>query len=230
MHKRVAALIALPAMILIIGGGVLGVHNQHEQQVQLQQRIEQAAENKAAAKQQQALALAAKATREERGGTTLQNPASTTTPTQSTGTPTRVLIPALGIDTKLEKLVQDSRGVLGTPHYADEAGWFSKGVLPGQQGPAVIVGHVDTIQGPAIFANLSKLKPGNQIIVVMSTGKRYTYRMDSSSVVKKALFPSKEVYGPTPDAQLRIITCNLPFDTVSHTYTNNLVIFATLIS
>ena len=174
-------------------------------------------------------AMSAAERRQARGGTAgLQNPTVTQVPTRSTAKPTRLLIPKLGVDSGLENLHQDSRGVLVAPEYADTAGWWEKGVVPGDVGAAVIVGHLDTILGPAVFEHLKQLRPGDLIEVRMSTGRTVKFSVDGSHVVTKALFPSKEVYGATPDAQLRLITCSEPFDPVAHSYTDNLVVFATL--
>jgi sortase (surface protein transpeptidase) len=92
----------------------------------------------------------------------------------------------------------------------------------------VIVGHLDTILGPAVFEHLKQLRRGDVIEVRMSDGRVVRFAVDDSHVVRKALFPSDEVYGATPDAQLRLITCSEPFDPVAHSYTDNLVVFATL--
>lgn len=174
-------------------------------------------------------AMTAAERREARGGTDgLQDPTVSQPPSRSTDRPVRLLIPELGVDSGLEDLHQDSRGVLVAPEYADTAGWWSKGVVPGDVGAAVIVGHLDTILGPAVFEHLKQLRPGDLIEVRMSDGRMVKFSVDGSHVVKKALFPSDEVYGATPDAQLRLITCSEPFDPVAHSYTDNLVVFATL--
>ena len=73
-----------------------------------------------------------------------------------------------------------------------------------------------------------QLRPGDLIEVRMSDGRTVRFAVDGSHVVRKALFPSDAVYGATPDAQLRLITCSEPFDPVAHSYTDNLVVFATL--
>ena len=190
-----------------------------------------AAVDQAAAEHARLAAMTAAERRTARGGTTgLQDPTVTKSevPTRSTAKPTRLVIPSLGIDSGLEDLHQDSRGVLVAPEYADTAGWWSKGVVPGDVGAAVIVGHLDTILGPAVFEHLKQLRPGDLIDVRMSDGRTVRFSVDGSHVVRKALFPSDEVYGATPDAQLRLITCSEPFDPVAHSYTDNLVVFATL--
>ncbi len=174
-------------------------------------------------------AMTAAERRAARGGTSgLQDPTVSQPPARSTAKPVRLLIPKLQVDSSLETLHQDSRGVLVAPAYADTAGWWSKGVVPGDVGAAVIVGHLDTILGPAVFEHLKQLRPGDLIDVRMSDGRTVKFGVDGSHVVKKALFPSAEVYGATPDAQLRLITCSEPFDPVAHSYTDNLVVFATL--
>lgn len=169
--------------------------------------------------------------RAARGGTTtFQDPTVAPVPTRSTATPTRLLIPKIGVDSGLEALHQDSRGVLVAPAYADTAGWWAKGVVPGDVGAAVIVGHLDTILGPAVFEHLGQLRPGDLIEVRTSDGRTVRFSVDGSHVVRKALFPSADVYGATPDPQLRLITCSEPFDPVAHSYTDNLVVFATMTS
>jgi hypothetical protein len=174
-------------------------------------------------------AMSAGERRTARGGTDgLQDPTLVAPAKRSTARPVRLLIPTIGVDSGLEDLHQDARGVLVAPEYADTAGWWAKGVVPGDVGAAVLVGHLDTIQGPAVFVHLQRLRPGDDITVRMSDGRSLRFSVDGSHVVRKALFPSDEVYGATPDAQLRLITCSEPFDPVAHSYTDNLVVFATL--
>lgn len=174
-------------------------------------------------------AMTAAERRTARGGTDgLQDPTVAQPPIRSTAKPTRLLIPGIGVDSSLEDLHQDSRGVLVAPAYADTAGWWTRGVVPGDVGAAVIVGHLDTILGPAVFVRLKQLRPGDLIEVRMSDRRTVRFAVDGSHVVRKALFPSEAVYGATPDAQLRLITCSEPFDPVVHSYTDNLVVFATL--
>lgn len=187
-----------------------------------------AATEQAARSQARLAAMTAEERRAARGGTDgLQDPTVSAPPTRSTARPVRLVIPRIGVDTGLEDLHQDARGVLVAPEYADTAGWWTKGVVPGDVGAAVIVGHLDTIQGPAVFVHLQRLKPGDGIEVRMSDGRTVRFAVDGSHVVGKALFPSEQVYGATPDAQLRLITCSEPFDPVAHSYTDNLVVFAT---
>ncbi len=141
----------------------------------------------------------------------------------------RVQIPAIGVDAAVEPLERDASGVLLPPVEWEDAGWYRAGVLPGQVGPAVIAGHLDTTLREAVFVHLKQLVAGDQVTVTMSDGSTATYAVDRAIDVEKKTFPTEEVYGPTPDAQLRLITCNGPFDDAADTYANNYVVFASLV-
>lgn len=209
------------ALLLMMGGGATvawngSLYRQHAQQQQ-------------AADRARVEAMTAEELRRARGGTDgLQDPVATDPATSTSVKPVRLRIPGIGVDSDLERLHRDDRGVLVAPAYADQAGWWADGVVPGRVGAAVIVGHLDTIQGPAVFVRLQRLRPGDPIEVTMSDGSTVRFSVDGSRVVGKALFPSDAVYGATPDPQLRLITCSEPFDPVAHTYTDNLVVFATM--
>jgi len=142
----------------------------------------------------------------------------------------RVQIPSIGVDAAVEPLERDASGVLLPPVEWEDAGWYRAGVLPGQVGPAVIAGHLDTTLREAVFVHLKQLIGGDQVTVTMSDGSTATYAVDRAIDVEKQTFPTEEVYGPTPDAQLRLITCNGPFDDAAGTYANNYIVFATLVS
>ncbi|AQX79422.1 hypothetical protein BWO91_05030 [Plantibacter flavus] len=141
----------------------------------------------------------------------------------------RVQIPSIGVDAAVEPLERDASGVLLPPAEWEDAGWYRAGVMPGQVGPAVIAGHLDTTLREAVFVHLKQLVAGDQVTVTMSDGSTATYAVDRAIDVEKKTFPTEEVYGPTPDAQLRLITCNGPFDDAANTYANNYVVFASLV-
>jgi LPXTG-site transpeptidase (sortase) family protein len=140
--------------------------------------------------------------------------------------PTRVQIPAIDVDAPLEDLHRDADGVLLPPDAWLSAGWYADGVVPGDIGPAVIAGHVDTTERAAVFVALDQLVAGDQVTVQLSDGESKTFVVDSSLDVAKSGFPTNDVYGQTPNAQLRLITCNGPFDDAAGKYSNNLVVFA----
>jgi sortase (surface protein transpeptidase) len=140
--------------------------------------------------------------------------------------PSRVRIPALGIDTALVRLGLNGDGTAQVPSTATQVGWFSGGVVPGQPGPAVILGHVDSKAGPGVFFRLHELQPGAEIDV--SVGKSvHTFAVQRVQMVAKNQFPTAAVFGPIPDRGLRLVTCGGPFDRSIGHYEDNVIVYAT---
>jgi sortase (surface protein transpeptidase) len=149
---------------------------------------------------------------------------------RSTATPVSVSIPAIGVRSSLEDLHRGAAGELDPPVDWDSAGWFSDGIVPGEVGPAVIAGHVDSPTSAAVFFRLDELVAGDEVHVRMSDGSTRTFTVDRSERAAKSAFPTSDVYGPTPTPQLRLITCDGTFDTATGHYTDNLIVFADLSS
>jgi len=139
---------------------------------------------------------------------------------------TEVRLPTLGVDSTLVDLDVGADGVLQPPADPDVAGWYRRGAAPGEQGPAVIAGHVDSQAGPAVFARLDRLAPGDPVEVARSDGKAFDYRVVSVESHAKAAFPTALVYGPAPGPVLRLITCGGVFDPRSRHYRDNVVVTA----
>ncbi|MFJ4296756.1 class F sortase [Curtobacterium sp. NPDC089689] len=147
----------------------------------------------------------------------------------STATPVRVEIPAIGVSSGLEDLHRGAAGELDPPKDWDSAGWFSDGIVPGQVGPAVIAGHVDSPTSAAVFYRLDELVAGDRITVRMSDGSDRVFQVQRSERAAKSAFPTSDVYGTSPTPALRLITCDGTFDTATGHYTDNLIVFATLV-
>jgi sortase (surface protein transpeptidase) len=144
--------------------------------------------------------------------------------------PTRVSIPALGVDSGLEHLGLQDDGRIRPPADWQSAGWYDRGVVPGATGPAVIAGHVDSPTGPAVFWDLADLAPGDQVVVTLSDGSTRTFAVDRALHAAKADFPTSEVYRSTPTPQLRLITCAGDWDPATGHYEDNLVVFASQVA
>lgn len=140
--------------------------------------------------------------------------------------PVRLAIPAIGLDAELAAVHRDSNGALDPPADGRLAGWYADGVVPGGRGPAVVVGHVDSRSGPAVFFELDRLRPGDEITVDVSDGTTHRFVVDSAERFAKAEFPTEKVYGPTALPELRLITCTGSFDSAARSYTDNLVVRA----
>ena len=109
-----------------------------------------------------------------------------------------------------------------------EAGWYADGIRPGNVGPAVIAGHVDSTLGPAIFYRLREMRVGDKILITEVGGKVLTFVVSEVRSYAKDRFPTDSVYGPTAVPELRLVTCTGDFDYVHHNYLDNLVVFAVL--
>jgi hypothetical protein len=148
--------------------------------------------------------------------------------TTSTSLPVRLLIPAIGVDTALQQLRLSSDGSLQAPSAWQVAGWYAGGIRPGQPGPAVIAGHVDSLYGPAVFFRLRQLHHGDQVIVKRQDRQTLAFLVDAVDHFPKDNFPTELVYGPTPLPELRLITCGGDFDPHTLSYLDNLVVSAHL--
>jgi sortase (surface protein transpeptidase) len=111
---------------------------------------------------------------------------------------------------------------------ASHAAWFRLGPAPGQVGPAVITGHVDTKSNLAVFFYLSQVRPGDSVVITRADGDTVTFAVDSLRSFPKSSFPTQLVYGSTDYPALRLITCGGPFDRAAGSYQDNIIVFAHL--
>ena len=156
-----------------------------------------------------------------------------TAPVLGRSVPVRLEIPQLHISSDLLQLGLNSDQSMQVPPLGKDspAGWYKYSPTPGQLGPAVLLGHVDSAEyGPGVFFKLGALRPGSTVSVTRSDRVTAVFRVDRVVSYPKDRFPTLEVYGNTDDAQLRLITCGGKFDPKSHHYQNNIVAFATLVS
>lgn len=154
-------------------------------------------------------------------------------PVLARSVPVRLEIPQLKVNSDLIQLGLTSDQTVEVPPLGKDspAGWYKYSPTPGQLGPAVLLGHVDSAKyGPGVFFNLGALRPGSTVNVTRSDRSTAVFRVDRVVSYRKDNFPTLEVYGNTDSAQLRLITCGGKFDLTSHHYENNIVAFATLVS
>jgi Sortase domain len=144
--------------------------------------------------------------------------------------PVAVSIPALDVAGPLEDLVADAKTrELSAPNDPARAGWYAAGVVPGDQGPAVIGGHVDSRRGPGVFFRLRTLKTGDLIDVTRSDGRTVRFSVIAVALFPKDAFPTQAVYGPTSGPELRLVTCGGTFDRSIRSYEDNVVVDAALV-
>lgn len=143
--------------------------------------------------------------------------------------PTRVSIPKLKKEVRVQPagLSPDGSPPVPDEQHAMQAAWYSGGPAPGERGAALLVGHLDTDDGPAAFAGLGSLRPGAAVRVTREDGVTARFIVDSVEQHPKSSFPSERVYGRTRSPQLRLITCGGRY-TKSDGYDSNIVVFAHL--
>ena len=142
--------------------------------------------------------------------------------------PASLVIPSIGVKTKLVRLGRTSSGAMQVPATAAVAGWYTGSPRPGATGAAVIAGHIDSQSGPGIFYRLRFMHSGELIYVRRGDGSLAVFRVTAVHTYLKAAFPTNAVYGAVPNAQLRLITCGGTFDFSTGHYLSNVIVFATL--
>jgi sortase (surface protein transpeptidase) len=153
--------------------------------------------------------------------------ATQSAPPGPVASPVSLAIPRIGVSTRLITLGVTASGEIQVPPVTTVAGWYTRGPRPGATGPAIILGHVDSTQGPGVFYRLVELRPGDRIDVRRSDGTTVTFAVTTVQSYAKDHFPTQDVYGPTPDAELRLITCGGAFDSATGHYLSNIVVYAT---
>lgn len=142
--------------------------------------------------------------------------------------PVRLEVPALDIDTRLGRVGRTPEGNIGAPDDADTAAWYEKSVSPGELGTTVVVGHVDSTAGPAVFYRLATLEPGAEVRITRADGQVVVFAVDAIRAYPKDEFPARDVLKPRGRPELRLITCGGRFDRRSG-YTENVIVFAHMV-
>lgn len=140
--------------------------------------------------------------------------------------PNAVEIPRLDVQSTLVDLDLDDDRALQAPTDPDVAGWYMRGPRPGQPGPAVIAGHVDSYDGPAVFWRLAELEAGDRIVVHLTDGREVAFTVDEVGRWPKNDFPTNAVYRDADGPELRLITCGGTFDEDERSYRDNVIVFA----
>jgi len=151
-------------------------------------------------------------------------------PPAPVASPVSLTIPLIGVKTKLITLGLAAGGAMQVPSSTSIAGWYTGSPRPGAIGSAIIVGHIDSLTGPGVFYRLPELRGGDDVYVQRADGTTAEFRVTSVQTYPKDKFPTQTVYGPTPDAELRLITCGGVFDPATGHYLSNIVVYATEVS
>ncbi|MET4060288.1 sortase (surface protein transpeptidase) [Arthrobacter sp. UYP6] len=158
-------------------------------------------------------------------------PAEEQLPVLGGSAPVTLSIPSIGVRTDLLHLGLRDNGSLEVPEDTGSgapASWYNGSPTPGERGPSVMLGHVNALGGNAgVFADLRKLTPGTEIDIYRADGSTAVFTVERGALYSKNEFPTVEVYGNTPGAELRLITCD-GYDPDTGLFDDNYVIYAKL--
>ena len=144
--------------------------------------------------------------------------------------PVTLTIPAIGLNVPLSQLGLNPNGTVEVPTNFQEPGWYRFGPSPGQLGSAVILGHVDSYLGPAVFFKLRNLRPGDHVNVALADGVTTHFVVRQVATYTKTHFPAVLVYGSHGYSGLQLVTCGGVFDTHTRSYLSNVVVYTSLVA
>jgi hypothetical protein len=147
---------------------------------------------------------------------------------RATPIPTRISIPKIRVASSLDRLGRAPDGTVEVPSRWEVAGWYALGPRPGDLGSAVILGHVDSTRGPAVFFRLRELRAGDEIDVTRADGSSVRFVVQRTEQYDKQRFPTDDVYYPTLTSALRLVTCGGEFDYTTRHYRSNIIVFANI--
>ncbi len=144
--------------------------------------------------------------------------------------PVALSIPAIGVSTFVSQLGLNPDSTVQVPVDFQRPGWYRLGPAPGQVGSAVILGHVDSSRGPAVFFNLRLLTAGDKVEVALADGLNVEFVVKSVAMYPNDQFPAQQVYGPHGYSALQLVTCGGQFDSSTGHYLSNVVVYTALVS
>lgn len=144
--------------------------------------------------------------------------------------PVTLTIPSIGLTVQVTQVGLNSNHTIQVPKNYQQPGWYRFGPSPGQRGSAVILGHVDTFKGPAVFFKLRTLRPGARVEVTLADHVVTHFEVRQIAMYLKTNFPSQLVYGSHGYSGLQLITCGGAFDPVTGHYLSNVVVYTALVS
>lgn len=148
---------------------------------------------------------------------------------EETPKPTFIRVPSIGVATPLIRLGLQEDDTVEVPEDGDDAGWFELGTRPGAVGSAVVLGHVDSVEGPAVFARLKELTPGQRVEVDGADGGVSTFEVKKVETVPNGEFPAQRVYGSHGTRDLNLITCGGTYDEANGGYQSNVIVYTRLV-
>jgi sortase (surface protein transpeptidase) len=147
-------------------------------------------------------------------------------PSGAAQTPVRLNIPKAKVQAGVEAVGLDGQGNIGVPSAPTTVAWYNRGPAPGQPGDAILNGHVDWTTGPAVFANLRALQPGDEVTVVTQAGQQMRFRVTAAKTYDAGTQPPADLFATSGPPRISLITCTGPWDKGRKQYQQRLVVSA----
>lgn len=145
---------------------------------------------------------------------------------EAAGVPVRLAIPAIGVDAAIEQVGRRPNNEIDVPKLPANVAWFIESALPGQPGkPSIIAGHLDSRTGPAVFWDLRKLVPGDEMVVTYANGARYVFVVEDKERYFADRTPAQKLLGRNPRRMLNLITCDGAWDSGRASYLQRLAVY-----
>ncbi len=156
--------------------------------------------------------------------------AAASSPQPRAAAPVTLSIPSVHVHAAVEEVGMTPDRHMDVPQSVWDVGWFDLGPRPGETGNAVIDGHLDSKTGTAVFWNLKKVKPGDDIEVTAQDGTQYHFTVTRTQSYNEDAAPLTEIFGSSGGIHLNLITCGGKWDKAKHQYQERLAVFTDLAS
>ena len=140
--------------------------------------------------------------------------------------PNNIVISGIGVNAPVEAVGMTPDGLMGVPKSYGVVGWYNKGVLPGQKGPAVLAGHFTGGYG-GVFDKLGDIKDGDLITTTNGKGQSFTFKVTKKAEYDRDKVPMAELFKMGDGPRLEIITCSGKWQ--AKNYDKRLVVTAELV-
>ncbi|GGD20364.1 class F sortase [Pontibacillus salipaludis] len=157
-----------------------------------------------------------------------QQPTLLQEPEQEGISPVHIRIPAIDVDAPIVQKGLNKSGEMEVPNNGEDVGWFEPGTMPGDSGNAILAGHVDDRNGPAVFFDLKQLEQGDLILLMGEDGKELTFEVDKVIAYPKDDAPLRKIFGPSNHRNLNLLTCTGTFDHSIQDHEERLVVYTSL--
>lgn len=143
--------------------------------------------------------------------------------------PSRIQVPALGIDMAVEPVGVEPDGAMSLPPDTDIAGWYRFGSAPvDAAGASVIAAHVDSMTyGIGPFSRLVDAPAGTEIVVTTADGVQHRYAVEAVQLTLKSEMPWAAIFDRAGAPRLTLVTCGGEYDySGAGRYLSNVVLSA----